>query len=225
MEPIVSTSFIPKRPVSTEPVAPRQRSGAVGLLSFITFIIVLGTALAFVGVYLYGKSLDSQKAQLQSQIAQAENGLGSSFISDMQRLSQRITGVKTLISNHVVVSPIFAALQATTLQSVQYKNFTYQFVADPTTSAKMVQVTITGVAKNYATLALQSDAYAQSSIIRNPVFSDLTVEDKTQNIDFKLIFSVAASDLSYTTFINNLTQQGAVPAADVTNGAVTPTTQ
>ncbi len=204
MEPIVSTSFIPKRPVSTEPVSPARRNAAVGLFSLVTFVIVAGTGLAFVGVYLYGKTLESQKTQLQSQIIQAENGLGSSFISDMQRLSQRISGVKTLIDNHVVVSPIFAALQATTLQSVQYKTFTYEFVTDAGTGSKAVQVTITGVAKNYATLALQSDAFAKSSVIRNPVFSGLTVEDKTQQIDFKLVFTVNAADLSYETFISSL---------------------
>lgn len=211
MEPVISTSFIPKRPVSTEPVVPVRHNAAVGLMSFLTAVIVIGTGLIFGGVYLYGKSLDSQKAQLQSQITQAENGLGSSFVADMQRLSQRIGGVKTLIANHVVVSPVFAALQDTTLQSVQYKNFTYEFVTDSGTSAKLVQITITGVAKNYATLALQSDAYAKSSIIRNPVFSDLTVEDKTQQIDFKLVFTVNPTDLSYATFINNLALQSAQP--------------
>ncbi len=219
MEPLVSTSFIPKRPVSTEPSSPTHHGVAVGLLSFVTIIIVLATGAAFAGVYLYQKSLDGQKVQLQSSLTQAQNGLGTSFVSDMKRLSLRITGVKALIQNHVVVSPIFAALQATTLQTVQYKNFTYAFTTDTGTNAKQVQVTITGVAKNYATLALQSDAYGKSTLIRNPVFSDLTVEDKTQQIDFKLTFTVSPSDLSYITFINNL--QGT--AAPVSDSSLTPT--
>lgn len=210
MEPVISTSFIPKRPVSSEPVSSSHRSGSVGLLSFATFIIVIGTAAAFGGVYLYQQAQISQKAKLQTSITQAQDGLGASFVADMQRLSARINGVKSLIQKHVVVSPVFAALQATTLQTVQYKNFTYEFTSDPTTNARMVQIDITGVAKNYATLALQSDAYAQSSVIRNPVFSNLTVDDKTQQVGFKLVFTVKPDDLSYTTFINSI---GAAAAA------------
>ncbi|MDB5255135.1 MAG: hypothetical protein JWL92_511 [Candidatus Nomurabacteria bacterium] len=213
MEPIVSTSFIPKRPVSAEPIRSSSSGSSVGLMSFITFIVVAGTALSFAGVYFYKQSLDSQRANLQAQIAQAQEGLGTSFVTDMKRLSQRIEGVKSLIRGHVVVTPIFAALQATTLQSVQYQNFTYEFLTDKTTNTQTVSVTIKGIAKNYATLALQSDAYAKSPIIHNPVFSGLTVEDKTARVGFKLTFSVNGADLSYQTFIQNLQ---AVPANTTT---------
>ncbi len=212
MEPIVSTSFIPKRPVSAEPVSQQQSgSGSVGILSLLTFVIVLGTILSFAGVYFYQQTLEKQKADLQAQITQAQNGLGTGFVSDMKQLSNRINGVKALINNHIVVSPIFAALQATTLQSVQYQNFTYDFTVDPGTGAKMVQVTITGIAKNYATLALQSDAYAKSGLINNPIFSNLTVDDKTQQVGFKLVFTVNPNDLSYQAFIQNMNTAPIVP--------------
>lgn len=210
MEPVISTSFIPKRPVSTESAASTHHDSSVGLLSFVTFIIVIGTALSFVGVYLYQQSLTAQVTKVQTSITQAQDSIGTSFVSDMQRLSDRITSVKTLIQSHVVVSPIFAALQATTLQSVQYKSFTYQFITDPATNAKMVEVDITGTAVSYATLALQSDAYAQSPIIKNPIFSQLVVDNKTQQVGFKLVFTVNPNDLSYATFIHSLP---AAPAA------------
>jgi hypothetical protein len=207
MEPIVTTSFIPKRPVSTEAVRPAHPNAAVGFLSLITFVIVIGTGVAFGGVYLYQQSLVSQKAKLQTAITTAQEGLGTSFVTDMKRLSNRITGVRTLIQNHVVVTPIFSALQATTLQSVQYKSFTYEFTADQGTGSKLIQVSITGVAKNYATLALQSDAFAKSTLIRNPIFSNLTVQEKSQQVEFKLVFTVNSADLSYQTFISNLAPQ------------------
>jgi len=226
MEPVISTSFIPKRPVSSEPIVSTHHNSSVGLMSLITVVIVIGTAAAFAGVYLYQQSLLKQETTLQASITTAQDGLGTSFVADMQRLSTRINSVTTLIQNHVVVSPIFAALQATTLQSVQYKQFTYQFVTDPTTNAKMVQVHLQGVANNYAALALQSDAFAQSSLIKNPIFSNLTVEDKTNLVDFDLIFNVDPSDLSYETFIGNTAD--ATVAADeaptTTTSATAPVT-
>lgn len=204
MEPIVSTSFIPKRPVSAEPIAPVSSGRTVGILSFITFIIVAGTAASFGGVYFYQKTIDAQKADLQAQITQAQEGLSSTFVADMKRLSQRIEGVKKLIGSHVVVTPIFQALQATTLQSVQYQDFSYELTTDATSKVQTVTVSIKGVARNYSTLALQSDAFAKSTLIRNPVFSGLTVEEKTQRVGFKLTFTVNAEDLSYQTFIKNV---------------------
>jgi hypothetical protein len=204
MEPIVSTSFIPKRPVSSESPVSSSEHHSIGLLSLLTFVVVLGTGIAFVGVYLYQQTLLSQQTKLQQQISTDQTGLGSDFVTQMKRLSGRMSGVKTLIQNHIVVSPIFAALQATTLQTVQYKTFTYALTTDTGTHAKVVRVEITGTAKDYATLALQSDAYAQTPLIKNPVFSGLTVQAKSALVDFKLVFTVDPTSLSYQAFINSM---------------------
>ena len=204
MEPVMPTSFIPKRPVSSEPVAPKQSSRVVGLLSLFAVVVAITTVVAFIGVYLYGKQLESQKVSVQKSINDAKNGIGTEFLADMKRLNARIDGVKLLLANHVVVSPIFTALQDTTLRSVQYKSFGYALVVDPTTKVPMVQVTLTGSAKSYATIALQSDAFTESALIKNPVFSNLTVDDKTNAVNFKLVFDVTPSDLSYETFIKSV---------------------
>jgi len=204
MEPVMPTSFIPKRPVSSEPIAPKQSSRAVGLLSLLAVVVAITTAVAFIGVYLYGKQLESQKVSVQKSINDAKNGIGTEFLADMKRLNARIDGVKMLLGSHVVVSPIFTALQDTTLRSVQYKSFGYALVVDPTTKAPMVQVTLTGSAKSYATIALQSDAFTENALIKNPVFSNLTVDDKTNAVNFKLVFDVTPSDLSYETFIKSV---------------------
>ncbi len=201
MEPQIPTSFIPKRPVSSEPVGPEQRSRAVGILSFIATIFVVATALAYGGVYLYGRQLAARQATAVTAIDEARKGIGTDFLNDMKRLDARIEGVKLLVKNHIVVSPIFAALEKTTLRSVQYKSFDYELMFDPVTKADVVQVTLTGNAKNYSTIALQSDAFAENDLIKNPVFSSLTVDDKTSVVNFKLVFTVDPRALSYESFI------------------------
>ncbi len=203
MDPQMPTSFIPKRPVSSEAVSTPHRS--VGILSLIATICVIATALSFGGVYLYSKQLDSQKIKVEQAINEAKNGIGTDFVADMKRLSARIEGVKALVASHIVVSPIFAALEDTTLRSIQYKNFEYAFTNDPTTKERVVVVTLTGVAKSYTTIALQSDAFAQSTIIKNPVFSQLAVDEKTGTINFTLSFNVSPSDLSFEAFVKSLT--------------------
>ena len=205
MDPSIPTSFIPKRPVATEATVHVTHSRTVGILSLLTVVVVVATIVSFVGVYLYEQRLEGQKATLEQSITTARDGLGTEFVSDMKRLGARIEGVKALIKSHVVVSPIFAALEETTLRSVQYKDFQYDIVTDSTTKKEVVEVSLTGSAKSYSTIALQSDAFAQNDLIKNPVFSGLTVDDQTSRVDFKLVFTVALEDLSYQTFVDSLT--------------------
>lgn len=206
MDPSIPTSFIPKRPITTQGGVSSSSSSSrtVGLLTFVTVISVVATILSFVGVYLYGQRLASQKTTLQNSINTARDGIGSEFVSDMQRLNARISGVQQLLDSHIVVSPIFKELQATTLRSVQYKQFKYDVAVDTLTKAQLVKIDLNGTAKSYSTIALQSDAYSQSKLIKNPVFSGLTVDDKTGRVDFKLSFTVAITDLSYQKFFESL---------------------
>lgn len=202
MDPQIPTSFIPKRPVISGAPSAAPRSHVVGLLTLLTVIIVLATIVSGVGVYLYQKALTAQKQKFEVSLADARNGIGSEFLTDMKRLNARIVGVKALLESHVVVTPLFAALESTTLRSVQYKTFSYDFRTDPATKQQVVEVKLTGTAKSYSAIALQSDAFAQSSLIKNPVFSGLTVEDKTGYVSFQLTFDVAPADLSFQSFID-----------------------
>jgi hypothetical protein len=212
MEPGTPTSFIPKRPVTSEPVSVnRSSSRTIGLFSLITFVVVVGTALSYAGVYLWEKQLVDQKKSLGDSIGQAQNEIGSDFLADMKRLNDRIGGVKSLIKTHVVITPIFEALQNSTLRSVQYKTFGYTLVSDTLTKDQTVVVSLTGTAKNYSTIALQSDAFIKESLIKNPVFSGLSINDKTGRVDFKLVFDVDIKDLSFETFIKKLQKDSVAP--------------
>ncbi len=211
METMMPTSFIPKRPVSTDPVPVQKHGHSVSLLSLLATIIVIATVVSYGGVYIYNKQLISQKQKADLLIAEARKGIGTEFLGDMKRLDTRIQAVKVTIGNHIVVTPIFAALEQTTLRSIQYKTFDYTFTTDSTTQQTMVQASLTGVAKSYATIALQSDAFIQNKLIKNPIFSNLTVDDKTSAVNFKLVFTVDPQALSYEAFIAGISS-GGVPA-------------
>jgi len=225
MDPTIPTSFIPKRPVTSEPLQSSSTSGrsrSVGLLTFITVIIALATAVSFGGVYLYEQRLASQKTTLQEDINTARDGIGTEFVTDMQRLNARITGVQQLLNSHIVVSPIFTALQEHTLRSIQYSQFTYDIGVDTVTKKPVVNVDLTGTARSYSTIALQSDAYSQNKLIKNPVFSNLTVDDKTGRVEFKLAFTVAIEDLSYQKFFESLNTTTPAATQPTTITPVTP---
>ena len=202
MEPQMPTSFIPKKPISSvAPSSSPRGHQATGLLSFLTIMIVIATIGAFGWVYVDEKQLKSKLVSLSVSITESRNNIGSAFVTDIKRLSQRIEGGKVLIDNHIVVSPIFTALQEATLKTVQYKNFTYTFAKDAATNAKTVEVELAGTAKSYQTLALQSDEFTKNLFVKNPIFSGLTIDEKTNRVDFKLAFTVDAQSLSYDAFV------------------------
>jgi hypothetical protein len=206
MEPFApTTSFIPKKPIDTSDVIVTTHRSSGGLVGFLCFFMILMSGLSYGGVYVYNKNLLEQKTALDQKLAKARDSIGTDFVSDMKRLNARITGVKTLLTNHVVVTPIFKALQDTTLRSVVYNSFSYNFKNDDTTKKLSVDITISGTAKSYAAIALQSDAFTKSSLIRNPIFSDLKINTKTNTVDFKLVFSAEPSDLSYEHFLQTQT--------------------
>lgn len=206
METMMPTSFIPKRPVSSETLTPKKSSRSMGLLSLLAWIVVIATVVSYVGVIFYHKQLINQKIKIDALTDEARKSIGTTFLSDMKRLNSRIDSAKATIDRHIVVTPIFNALEQTTLRSIQYTSFGYEFVQDTNTSATNVKVSLTGVAKGYSTLALQSDSFLQNSLIKNPVFSNLDVEDKNNNVKFKLTFNVDPANLSYESFINGTTQ-------------------
>ena len=206
MEPAISTSFIPKRPIESAATQSVQVSKQHSFVSLLVFLIIIGTAAAYGISYVYESQLLKQKVALESQLASARDGIGTDFVSDMKRLDQRIKGVKTLLGSHVAVSPVFDALQATTLHSIQYTSFDYEFQTDDTTKKKIVRITLLGVAKTYNAIALQSDAFQGNTLIINPVFSGLTIDDKTHTVGFKLTFSVDPAKLSYQSFIDSAQQ-------------------
>lgn len=202
MEPFApTTSFIPKKPIDTSDVVVTTHKSGGGLIGFLCFFMVLISVLAYGGVYIYNKSLVQQKSELDIKLAKARDSIGTDFVSDMKRLNARITGVKTLLGTHVAVTPIFEALQDTTLRTVVYNNFSYELKTDDTTKKTVVTVTLTGTAKSYAAIALQSDAYTKSPLIKNPIFSDLKINTKTNTVDFKLVFTCDPNDLSYERFL------------------------
>ncbi len=216
MDPIVKPSFIPKPPL-TQINQSRPKAASSGLFSITVTLIVLGTLASYGFVYLKLKQLETKKTEYIEKINDARKEINSGFVSDMYRLQNRINGTKALVANHVVVSPILKALEETTLQKIQYKSFGYKIEADTATTQKTVRVMMDGIAPDYKTIALQSDAFATSTLIKNPIFLSLKNDNTLKTIPmigFQLEFTVNAEDLSYQKLFSNQTAPSSVSAGN-----------
>ena len=193
MEQNFQTSFIPKKPMVEVRATATKPVGILVVLSMLVlFTILLGTA----GLYFYKTSLTKNLAQMEGDLSKARNRFEPSKITELQLLDKRLRASSEILSNHIAISPIFQALQAITMKTVRYTQFSYELGNN---KDAMVTVKISGIATGYRSIALQSDLFTTKDEGKNfidPVFSNLSLNEKG-NVLFDLEFSVDPSFVDY----------------------------
>ncbi len=188
MENTFQTSFIPKKPIvsSASDKAPRSLFSLVA-----TFLLVLSIVLSG-GLFGYKLFLTKQKESLSASLNIARDSFEKDTIDELSLFDKRTEAAKQILSNHLVMTPMFTLLGDITIPSVQYTSF-HQQATD-----KGFLVTIEGVARDYRSIALQADEFNSTKglAFQNVLFSNLE-KDKNNNILFNLKFNVDPSLLSY----------------------------
>ncbi len=213
------TSFIPKKPLAEERT---QVVARTSIFSFVSTLIFFGALASAAGMYFYEASLNKNIASASASLDAARNSFEPTLITKLKALDRRLSNAGTLLNNHVAVSPIFDVLQADTLKSVQFTKFSYVAPADPTAS---IAVHMSGKAKDYSSIALESDQLATNKNIHNPIFSNLSLDEKTGMVSFDLVFTVDADLVRFTNHVDALvTQQGTPQQPSTSPNGQTPTT-
>ena len=160
------TSFIPKRSF----IKPVYKSRNFGLLMNFSIVLFAVSMLVFGGVYFYKKSLNERVAFLSDSLKRARDSFDLSVLSEMGKTSEKIELAKKLLEKHIAPSPIFGFLEQATLENVRFSNFNYiwQEDSDP-------EISMTGVAKSYASLALQVDEFQKNSNVEDISVSGLSL--------------------------------------------------
>lgn len=188
MEPNFQTSFIPKKPLIEERAV---KSRSVGIFTITSIFVLFTVLLASVALYFYKGILTKSLTQMQSDLNLAKNRFEPSKITELQVLDKRLRAATQILSKHIVVTPIFEALAAITMKTVRFTKFSYNIGADG-----KIDVTVSGLAIGYRSVALQSDLFAKNKNLIGPVFSNLTLDDKG-NVVFDLAFSVDPAFVNY----------------------------
>ena len=221
MDQNFQTSFIPKKPMVEKRVTSSTPISFFTVISiFIFFAMVLGTG----GLYIYRESLKKNITTINNSLILDQKGFEADAISGLQTLGKRLTSANTILSNHIEVSPVFKVLQDLTLKSIRYTKFSYS-IGDK----NQINISMSGQSVGYSAntgykaIALQSDIFATSKDMIDPVFSNLSLNDKG-DVLFDLQFSVNSSFVNYK---NNLSAKdsGIISASNndqvPTNGATT----
>lgn len=211
MDPQVSTSFIPKKPL-----VENRRGGSTGLIFLLTILLFIGSVTAAGAAFLYDtylhRALDSKIKSLETAQGAFES---AGAIENLIRLDNRIAQAKTLLVEHVSPSAIFFFLSSQTLERVRFTNFDYELREDGSAI-----VTLQGMTDDFPTIALQSDQFGASKVLRNIIFSDIAVEAEG-GVTFSLSATVDPALLLYS---KNLTQSSTFipPAEESPTSTTTP---
>jgi Tfp pilus assembly protein PilN len=185
MDPQVSGSFIPKQSLS----APR-RGNPMGLLLLLSILLFILSLVGAAGVFAYGQILKGAIANSDQQLTLAEGAFEPAVIDDLSRLDNRLQQTEALLTRHLAPSAIFDFLSTVTLERVQFTKFSYKYGASGSAS-----ITLSGIADSYSTVALQSDKFGSSRLLKNVVFSGVGASQAG-----KVSFSVQA-DLDPSLYI------------------------
>jgi hypothetical protein len=194
MDQNFQTSFIPKKPIVKERVSYSQ---PVGILMVASIFILFTVLIASGGLYFYKGILSKNITDMQNTLVLAQSRFELSKISELQVLDKRLNASTEILSKHVAISPIFTVLEAITMKTVRFTKFGYTLGSDKNAA---VDIKMSGVAKGYRDIALQSDLFTSNAIAHknfiNPIFSNLTL-DASGNVLFDLEFSVDSLFVNY----------------------------
>jgi hypothetical protein len=174
------TSFIPKQ---SSPAVSKRGGGGMKFFVIIGSI-VFGLSLASAAsVYGYGYLLSRQIDQVRESLDHNRSTLSTKDIAEWKRLDDRMHVVEEILSRHLAFSRFFGLLEQHTLQSVRFSHFSYEF-----TREGEAEVSLSGIAPDYASVVSQSDILGMVEEVRDPIFSDLMLDDKG-----KVSFTVTAT--------------------------------
>lgn len=205
MDPNFQTSFIPKKPLAEERV---PVVASTSLFSFLATLIFFGALASAAGMYFYEASLKKSISAASVSLAASRNSFEPTLISQLKTLDRRLTDANKLLANHVAVSPIFEVLSETTLKSIQFTKFSF---TNPTSVTAPISVRMSGKARDYSSIALESDQLALNKNIHNPIFSNLALDEKTGMVSFDLVFTVSADLVRFTNHLDALVSQQGIP--------------
>lgn len=188
MDNSFQTSFIPKKSMTPSGASKEPKS----LFTLISVFLLIVTILAAGGVYLYKSYLKQDEVKLSSQLSKTRDTFERDTLEELELFNKRSESASKILANHLVLSPLFTRLAEITIPSVQYKTFEYQ------TGSSAYTVSIKGLAKDYRSIAQQSDAFntTKGRSFKNVLFSDLT-RDRNNYVTFSLAFEIEPELLSF----------------------------
>ncbi|KND48297.1 MAG: putative pilN [Parcubacteria bacterium C7867-002] len=205
METKFQTSFIPKKPVSPTgmagnvPVIRRAPSSIVMTLATVIFILSIAAA---GGLYAWKFVLIADQKSYKEQLSQRQEQFDLGLIRDLKQVNVQINTARQLMANHLAISQVFESLGRLTVEKVRFSNMELSTGTGANTGSD-IKITMKGTGLDLSTVAFQSqvlgelEQYGLRDIIKNPILSDPTEDDKNV-VSFDFSASMNPQTLLYS---------------------------
>jgi len=168
------TSFIPQK--SLNPIVKKKSS--TSLFTIIAILIFVISAASSIGVFAYKKILEKSINQKAVSLERAKEAFDPGLIEELTALNNRIEASKDILASHILLTPLFALIEESTLKSVKFNQFDFT-VQD----SGQMELQMDGQATDYATVVLQSDLFGKNRFLSDQIFADINL-DNSGNISF-----------------------------------------
>jgi hypothetical protein len=162
------TSFIPQRPIASQSTKKVVRK--VYVLTYLSYILFFGTVLSAVGIFAYGKVIDSQLATQKERLVQAEKQFDASQISEVRALDNKIKIAQQRMDLHLSVLLFFEALEQNVSQKLFLKTFSFLREND---AAPVIE--LTGEADVLNSLVFQREVLKSNPLLAGSEFSEVVL--------------------------------------------------
>ena len=198
MDPVGQGSFIPK-----QSLAAASRGGGMGLFFLLAIIIFALSIVSAGAAFGYTQILKNTIAGKDESLRKAEGAFNPGTIQDLLRLDNRLTQARLLLQKHVAPSALLYFLSTITLERVQLNSFEMGLNNNGSAS-----LTVTGSADSFSSVALQSDQFGATKLLKDVIFSGISVNESG-----KVGFTVTATiDPSLLLYSNSIAEDSAAPA-------------
>jgi hypothetical protein len=197
MDPQTTVSFIPKKPLIPES---RRRKNGIGIVMLVCIFIFVLSLVAAGGVFAYTQYLEVAVRSKSDSLTKAQEAYEPGVIEDLARLDQRIISGRDLLARHIALSTLFSFLSTQTLERVRFNSFGLSLDEENAGT-----LTLSGEAENFSTIALQSDQFGASKMLRNVIFSDIVINSETGRVTFSVGATVEPDLILYSNTFSNAT--------------------
>ncbi len=187
----ITTTFIPKRPVTETIATPEPISRPLGFLLVLAVVIMIISGVFVGGMYWLNIYTADKGVQLTNQVANSKKSFEINLINDMVDLDRRINYAELTVGNHTVLSPVFDILETYTLDNVRLTKFDFKI-----NDTKQIIVTLGGEARDYQSIALQAKKFNEISAFSNIIFSDFSINQR-EKTTFNVTLTVSPELLAF----------------------------
>ncbi len=170
---IPRSSFIPKETVGAIPTQVRRRHTVhvFGLLGTLLFSIAI---IGSLGIFFYNDYLTKSLEQAKQDLSDLSTKDSEEKIEQIAEYDRKLKVARDLLDRHIAPTKIFEELELSTKNTVQYTSFSLEH--DP---GFKVLVSLGGVTKDFASVALQKMQFGEDALFSEYVVQDIAVTNVT----------------------------------------------